>query len=507
MSSRIPIRRTRSTRPAVTKDIENANAKPSTRLRSVTQAAENADPPASRATAGTASSMAKAIEAQGKIAGKRKREVLAEVTEVNKTKSKKSAKDGPLLYRESCPKSNHSKASSSSSEVAQQPPTTVFTFESSPRKSRQQDDATDQPVAKKRHLIPSDDEALSELPVADFLSSDAVEIEGVANQLNQIEEEDEDITGLWDDIDAEDMEDPLMVAEYVAEVCSYWKEVEAQNKYTPNANYMDAHPELNWGIRGDLLDWVMSIHNGCPFNAESFFLCANIFDRFMSAKPQLSVSKLYLVALTCFLIAAKFEETVVPSLAQLAEWAENKYDVQQIAKSEKYILRALNWDLNYPGPMSWLRRGSRADDLDPYTRGYAKYLLEVGVMQWRLLTTAPSLLAAAALWLGRLVLGKEDWNPTLIHFTTYREREIIPVANLMLTYIAQPPQNIHKTLFKKFAGKSHLKASVRMRQWTLARWEEGAVIDIAAVLGQIKEEIYDTRIARLEREQAQLSDE
>jgi hypothetical protein len=38
-----------------------------------------------------------------------------------------------------------------------------------------------------------------------------------------------------------------------------------------------------------------------------------------------------------------------------------------------------------------------------------KYLLEVGTLEWRLLATPPSLVAAAAIWLSRLILGNDKW--------------------------------------------------------------------------------------------------
>lgn len=44
----------------------------------------------------------------------------------------------------------------------------------------------------------------------------------------------------------------------------------------------------------------------------------------------------------------------------------------------------------------------------------------------------------------------------LFRYTTYREREVIPVASLMLTYVAsvRPP---HPNFYKKYASKTFLK--------------------------------------------------
>lgn len=78
-------------------------------------------------------------------------------------------------------------------------------------------------------------------------------------------------------------------------------------------------------------------------------------------------------------------------------------------KAEKYILKMLEWDLKAPGPMGWLRRGSKADGCEVQARTIAKYLLEIGCLERKLIGVVPSKVSAAALWLARLALGREEW--------------------------------------------------------------------------------------------------
>jgi hypothetical protein len=59
--------------------------------------------------------------------------------------------------------------------------------------------------------------------------------------------------------------------------------------------------------------------------------------------------------------------------------------------------------------MHFLRRISKADDYDLKSRTMGKYLLEVGTLEWCLLATPPSLVAAAVIWLSRLILGNDKW--------------------------------------------------------------------------------------------------
>ena len=85
------------------------------------------------------------------------------------------------------------------------------------------------------------------------------------------------------------------------------------------------------------------------------------------------------------------------------------YTTEEILKAERFMLSMLQFDLGWPGPMSFLRRISKADDYDLETRTLAKYFLEVTVMDERFVGCAPSFTAAASHCLARLLLRKGDW--------------------------------------------------------------------------------------------------
>ena len=96
-------------------------------------------------------------------------------------------------------------------------------------------------------------------------------------------------------------------------------------------------------------------------------------------------------------------------MKDIAELADGLYKTDEILKAEKYILKILEWDLRAPGPLGWLRRGSKADDCEVHARTLGKYLMEIACLERTLLGVVPSLVAAAALWLARLTLGREVW--------------------------------------------------------------------------------------------------
>ena len=90
--------------------------------------------------------------------------------------------------------------------------------------------------------------------------------------------------------------------------------------------------------------------------------------------------------------------------------------------AERYVLKTLDWNLSYPNPIHYLRRVSKADEYDVKARTIAKYLLEIGCLEWRLLSAPPSLMAAASIWLARLILDHESWVSKRSVYLPYERR-------------------------------------------------------------------------------------
>jgi G2/mitotic-specific cyclin 3/4 len=171
---------------------------------------------------------------------------------------------------------------------------------------------------------------------------------------------------------------------------------------------MDIQNEIQWSMRSVLMDWVVQVHARFGLLPETLFLTVNCIDRFLSHKP-VSLAKLQLVGATAIFIAAKYEEINCPSVQEIVYMVDSGYTVEEILKAERFMLSMLDFELGWPGPMSFLRRISKADDYDLETRTLAKYFLEVVIMDERFVASPPSYIAAGAHCLSRLILHKGDW--------------------------------------------------------------------------------------------------
>ncbi|KAJ9122301.1 hypothetical protein QFC22_001722 [Naganishia vaughanmartiniae] len=269
------------------------------------------------------------------------------------------------------------------------------------------------------------------------------------------------------DMDADDEDDPTMVLEYQEVIFEYMRDLEYKNM--PNHKYMDDQPNLKWEMRGILTDWLIEVHNKFRLLPETLFLAVNIADRFLSARV-VSLSKLQLVGLTCLFIAAKYEEVICPSVANFLYMADGGYTDDEILAAEKYVLTTLSFDLSYPNPMHFLRRVSKAEGYDIQSRTVAKYLMEISLVDERFLNIEPSRLAASATWMARLVLGRDEWDATLTHYSGYEEKELTEPAQMFLDYILDPDYPRHEAFLKKYSARKYMKAAPYVRSWAEGQW-------------------------------------
>jgi G2/mitotic-specific cyclin 2 len=209
-----------------------------------------------------------------------------------------------------------------------------------------------------------------------------------------------------EDLDREDLDDPLMVAEYVVEIFDYMKKLEVATQ--PNADYMEHQEDLEWKMRGILIDWLIEVHTRFHLLPETLFLAVNIIDRFLSTKV-VQLDRLQLVGVTGMFIASKYEEVISPNVANFRHVADDGFTEEEILSAERYVLTALNYDLSYPNPMNFLRRISKADNYDIQTRTLGKYLMEISLLDHRFMGYLPSHIAAASMYLARNILGKGEW--------------------------------------------------------------------------------------------------
>lgn len=266
------------------------------------------------------------------------------------------------------------------------------------------------------------------------------------------------------DVDDEDTYDVTMVAEYAPEIFNYLHELE--HKLSPDPNYMENQSELKWEMRAVLIDWVVQVHQRFNLLPETLFLTVNYIDRFLSRR-RVSLARFQLVGAVALFIAAKYEEINCPTVQEVAYMADNAYTVDDFFKAELFMIDVLEFDMGWPGPMSFLRRTSKADDYDYETRTLAKYFLEITIMDLRFVALQPSWLAAGAHYLLRKILNKGSWTELHIFYSGYTEEQLRPLAKIFLEICLDAETN-HKAIYEKYQERRYRRLSLFVQEFLAA---------------------------------------
>jgi len=264
-------------------------------------------------------------------------------------------------------------------------------------------------------------------------------------------------------LDTEEARDASMVAEYTNDIFEYMGLCERDSMANPN--YMHFQDEIQWHMRATLIDWLLQVHMRYHMLPETLWIAVNLVDRFLSARI-VSLAKLQLVGVTAMFIASKYEEILAPSVEEFVFMTDNGYSREEILKGERIILSTLDFDVStYCSPYSWVRRISKADDYDIQTRTLCKFLMEVTLLSHLFLRARPSLIAAIGMYLAKRMLDGV-WDDAFVYYSRFTEAQLVPGATLILDKLVEPGFE-EQFVFKKYASKKFLKASLYARTWAL----------------------------------------
>jgi cyclin B len=252
----------------------------------------------------------------------------------------------------------------------------------------------------------------------------------------------------YEDIDQNDFDDPQAVAEYVNDIYEYLMEKE---KDSVDPAYINNQVDVNEKMRAILVDWLVEVHRMFKLLPETLFLSVSLIDRYLSV-TQISREKLQLVGVTAMLIASKYEEIYAPECNDFVYISDGAYTKQQILKMEQTLLNTLNFNITHPSSLHFLRRYSKAAGSDYTLHTLCKYLIELMLIDVKLLKYPPSLIAAGSVYLGRAMTQRIPlWTPTLEHYSTYAESQVRGCALEMNDLLKKSQKSSLKAIRKKYS--------------------------------------------------------
>ncbi|XBI59296.1 hypothetical protein VPH35_040392 [Triticum aestivum] len=265
------------------------------------------------------------------------------------------------------------------------------------------------------------------------------------------------------DIDKVDGDNQLAFMDYVNDLYKFYKV--AENERRPR-DYIHSQVHLNSKMRAILVDWIIEVHDMSDLMPETLYLIVYIIDRYLTKQLVLR-RELQLVGVSALLIACKYEEGMFPEVRDLVWITDNAYSRRQILRMEKAILNRLGWNLTVPTPYVFLARFAMAAssyNLNNYKEmmNMVSFFAELALMQYALVPSKPSMVAAAAVYAARLTLKKTDpWTHTLKHYTGFTESQLIYSAKMLVTAHSTAPQSKLQVVYKKYSSKKLGRVALR----------------------------------------------
>jgi len=245
-----------------------------------------------------------------------------------------------------------------------------------------------------------------------------------------------------ENIDIDDGGNPQLVADFVNPIYQYMLHVEKELGVTKN--YME-DTDLRPKMRTILVDWLIQVHHRFQLMQETLYLTIAVVDRFLQADP-VQKNELQLVGVTAMHIAAKYEEMYAPEIADYAFVSDDSVQRDDILGMEMRMLKSINFKLGRPLPLHFLRRNSKAGNVESRHHFMAKYLMELSQIDYELSHVEPSKIAAASLCLSLRLMDDLPWTNTLEFYSRYSKDALMPV-------ICQMAKNLIKSEtcgFRKF---------------------------------------------------------
>jgi cyclin B len=151
-------------------------------------------------------------------------------------------------------------------------------------------------------------------------------------------------------------------------------------------------------MRAILIDWLIEVHLKFKLLPETLFLTINLIDRYLE-KNIIPRTKLQLVGVTSMLISSKYEEIYAPEVRDFVYITDKAYTKEEILAMEQAILATLDFNVTSPSSYRFLERFSKIVKADDPLFNLARYLIELPLIEYRMLKYSPSNLAASALFL------------------------------------------------------------------------------------------------------------
>lgn len=215
---------------------------------------------------------------------------------------------------------------------------------------------------------------------------------------------------------------PLYLEYYASDIYTYFHSIESQ--HIAKFGYLKTQSDINEKMRAILIDWLIEVHQKFKLIPETLFLTVNILDRYLEKVP-INRTRLQLAGVSAMLIASKYEEIYAPELYDFVYITDKSYSREDIISMESSMLKLLNFNICTPSSFRFLERYCGLIGATDKQFALARYLVELTLIDYRMLRFSRSIIAAAGVYLMHKVDQiVPEWPDVLSDNSPHEESEL-----------------------------------------------------------------------------------
>lgn len=211
-------------------------------------------------------------------------------------------------------------------------------------------------------------------------------------------------------------------------------------------------------MRAILIDWLVDVHLKFKLLPETLFLTVNIIDRYLE-KNAIMRQKLQLVGVAAMLIACKYEEIYAPEIKDFVYVTDKAYTKEDILFMEGTILSVLDFNLTFTSSFRFMERYAHLSEFDEKMVMMARYLLEISLVEYKMLKYSPSNLASSAVYLVNKLRKRDAWNDVMVRNTRYQESQIRQCAKDLCLLMQNIEKSNLQAIRKKFSAPKYFEVA------------------------------------------------
>eukprot|EP00826_Nyctotherus_ovalis_P005139 TRINITY_DN11152_c0_g2_i3.p1 TRINITY_DN11152_c0_g2~~TRINITY_DN11152_c0_g2_i3.p1 ORF type:complete len:376 (-),score=87.78 TRINITY_DN11152_c0_g2_i3:19-1146(-) len=243
--------------------------------------------------------------------------------------------------------------------------------------------------------------------------------------------------------------------EYVPEIAAYTRSIEGKFKIDPL--YMNTQKDINNTMRSILIDWLVDVNIRFKLLPETLFLTVNIIDRYLQSQ-QVKKHLLQLVGVTAAFIASKYEEIYPPEIKDFVYITDYAYTKDEILLMEQKVLKTLEFNLNIPSSNRFLQYFAKTMKSSKKVSCLAQFLLELSLVDAKMLKHSASATAAAALYISKKLNNDfEKLDEAVEAVTNYTKNSLTWCAKDMIEVLKESSKSSLQAVRKKFATVKYME--------------------------------------------------